>query len=344
MKLLLIPDPTAPNGEDALCREVSNRAGALGHHTTIRPVPNGPLEATVESLTASGFAADADIVIVNSLQPAAMAATRAASRKLVVRMIDSYHGCSPQTLSEIGKTLLQADLILVPSAYMEKTILGWMGEDNGHHPRHMIRRVPYAYDKIRAKEISLITMRASRPRGFGVVAAAPLNDINRPGLETLISAVSRLRLDCHLTIVGEGPGQPRLEEFSRQVVAADKVRFRGNMEHGKLMEYFRAAKVYVDPCSLEGFPMLTLHALSEGCPVIGARAGAMEEFIEHDSNGLLFPPGDAVALSECIMTLASEQGLSLKLIGGGIKTVERHSWDDTARAVFAALEALKGDS
>ena len=38
--------------------------------------------------------------------------------------------------------------------------------------------------------------------------------------------------------------------------------------------------------------------------------------------------------------LASVRGLSLQLIGGGIKTVEGHSWDATAEAAFSALAAL----
>ena len=31
MRLLLICDPTSPNGEDAFCREVSARAAGRGH-------------------------------------------------------------------------------------------------------------------------------------------------------------------------------------------------------------------------------------------------------------------------------------------------------------------------
>ncbi len=342
MKLLLVPDPTAPNGEDALCREVSSRAVSMGHEAAIRAVPNGPLEAVTEGLCASGFAADSDVVIVNSLQPAPMAAARSASRKLVVRLVDSYIGASPQALAEIKKTAFQADLLLVPSRFMEKIVGGWAREGNsGSGATPLVRQVPYAYDKIRAKQISLVTMRASRPTGFPIVAASPLTEIHRPGLETLISAVSRLRLDIHLTIVGEGPALERLKEFCRQVVASDKVHFIPRMEHDELMEYFRAAKVYVDPSSLEGFPMLTLHALSEGCPVVAARAGATEEFIEHRINGLFFPPGDVPALSEAIMTLASEKGLSLKLIEGGVKTVERHSWDATVKALFDSIGALE---
>jgi len=143
MKLLLIPDPTAPHGEDALCREVSSRAATGGHQTAVFPVPSGPLEATVEGLLAKGFASDCDVVIVNSLQPAPMAAARAASRKLAVRLIDSYAGYSPAALAAIKKTAFQADLLLVPSTYMEGIVKHWAAEDNGSGAQVIVRRVPY---------------------------------------------------------------------------------------------------------------------------------------------------------------------------------------------------------
>ena len=118
--------------------------------------------------------------------------------------------------------------------------------------------------------------------------------------------------------------------------------FAGELAHLKTMEYFRAAKAYVNPMGLEGFPAMALYALSEGCPVVAPRAGAVPELISDGKNGLLFTPGDARSLAEAIVTLSSVRGLSLQLISEGIKTVERHTWDATVEAVFAALGELKG--
>jgi len=74
--------------------------------------------------------------------------------------------------------------------------------------------------------------------------------------------------------------------------------------------------------------------------VIAARAGALQELIRDGQNGLLFDPGNALALSEAIVTLSSVRGLSLGLIAEGIKTVGSHSWDLTVEAVFDALQSL----
>jgi glycosyltransferase involved in cell wall biosynthesis len=85
---------------------------------------------------------------------------------------------------------------------------------------------------------------------------------------------------------------------------------------------------------------MSLYALSEGCPVVGPRCGAVPELITYGKNGMLFNAGDAVSLAQALVTLWSVRGLSLQLISEGIKTVERHTWDATVAAAFDALEEM----
>lgn len=334
MRLILVPDPTSPNGEDAFCREISRRAGPRGHEARIVVAPNGPPGAAAETLAAQGYAADADAVIVNSLQPAPLLAAKAAGTPRVLRLIDAYHGASPEALAEVQRFAAAADLLLVPSRYMAGLVSAW-----GVQPER-VRVIPYAYDQIFAQQIALVTVRASRPRGFGLVCAGAVDAASLPALEAVLSAVARLRLDCHLTVIGEGPALPALKAKAEALVMGDRVAFLGALPHAKTMEYLRAAKAYIEPTGRHGFPSLSLHALSEGCPVIGAKAGAVDELIRDGENGLLYPPGDAQALADRIITLATTPGLSLRLIAEGVRTVERHSWDATAAATLEAVESL----
>lgn len=336
MNLLLVPDPSSPNGEDAFCRELAKRAGARAHRTALRVIPPGPAAATAEMLTRERFAADHDAVFINSLQPAALLAARAARRPAALRLIDSYAGASPEALAEVKKLVLMADMLLVPSRYLMGIVASW-----GLGPER-VRVVTYAYDQIFAQQIALVTLRASRPAAFGIVTAGVLDEQSRPGFETALSALARLRLDWHLTIIGDGPALPALRERAKALMLGDaKVTFPGELPHPKKMEYLRAAKAYVEVGGHLGFPSLSLHALSEGCPVIGVGAGAVPELITHFGNGLLFPPGDSGALAEQVLNLAATPGLSLKLIAEGVRTVERHSWDATAAVAFEALESME---
>lgn len=235
-------------------------------------------------------------------------------------------------MNEVRGLTLAADRVLVPNLHLATLVKSWGA--NGQ-----VRQVPYAYDKIPAQAIAMVTVRASRS-SFPVVCCSSFDRAALPGLETLVLAVSRLRLGCHLFLIGEGPGELALKERVRQLAITDKVSFLGKLPHQKTLEYIRASKAYIDPCGLEGFPTMGLYALAEGCPVIAAKAGALTELIQDRVNGMMFNHGSPASLCEAIVTLWSVRGLSLRLIEEGIRTISNHSWEHTVQAVFEALEDL----
>jgi glycosyltransferase involved in cell wall biosynthesis len=320
MKILLVPDSTSPNGEDAFCREISKRAHLRGHTCEMRAAAAGP--------------ADADVVVVNSLQTGALLSAEAAGTPTILRLIDSYAGASESRLAEVKRFALAARGVLVPSAYMKDLVRAWGVAAERVHV------VPYAYDQIFAQQIALVTMRAARASGFGLVTAGVVDESTLPAFETVLSAISRLRLDCHLAVLGDGPSLGALKARAESLMMNGRVTFLGDLPHPKKMEYLRAAKAFIEPSGRQGFPSLALHAMSEGCPVVGAASGALPELVRDGENGLLYAPGDARALSEAVVTLASTPGLSLKLISAGVRTVESHSWDATVAAALDAIEAL----
>lgn len=321
MKILLVPDPTSPNGEDAFCREIAKRAPARGHSCVVRAAAAGPAES--------------DAVVINSLQTRALTAARDAKTPVVLRLIDSYVGAPEATLTEVKGWATSSQRVLVPSEYLKNIVVGWGVSADA------IRVVPYAYDQIFAQQIALVTMRAARPSGFGLVTAGLVDEHTLPAFETVLSAVARLRLDCHLALLCDGTALPALRQRAQSLMLDSRATFLGDLPHPKKMEYLRAAKAYIEPTGRQGFPSLALHAMSEGCPVVGASAGAVPELVKRGENGLLYRPGDAADLAEQIVTLASTPGLSLKLIAEGVRTVERHSWDATVAAALDVVESLE---
>lgn len=320
MKILLVPDPTSPNGEDAFCREIANRAPARGHVCAMR--------------AASAGRADSDVVVVNGLQAGALLSAAAAGSPTILRLIDSYVGAPQPALAQAKRLTASASRVLVPSEYLKGIVSGW-GIDAAR-----VRVVPYAYDQIFAQQIMLVTLRAARPSGFGLVTSGPVDDVALPAFETVLSAVSRLRLDCHLDVLGDGEALDALKSRAESLLMGSRVAFPGDLPHPKKMEYLRAAKAFIEPSGRQGFPSLALHAMSEGCPVVAAAAGALPELVRDGENGLLYRSGDAGALGEQIVTLASTPGLSLRLIAEGVRTVGRHSWDATVAAALDAVESV----
>jgi glycosyltransferase involved in cell wall biosynthesis len=123
---------------------------------------------------------------------------------------------------------------------------------------------------------------------------------SRMGLEIALDALAPLVIGgkCRLFLGGDGPLRPALEQHARKLGAApDRVRFLGRLSEKDLHLAYQAADVFLLPTvALEGFGLITIEAMSFGCPVIGTDAGATPEILNPISPHLMVPAGDASSL------------------------------------------------
>ncbi len=92
------------------------------------------------------------------------------------------------------------------------------------------------------------------------------------------------------------------------------------------------AQFAVHPSRTEGLSNAILEQLAHGLPVIACEVGGNPTLIEHGVNGLLVPPGDAIALAAAIETLASDPALRVRMGAAARATAERYSWDACTEA------------
>ncbi len=321
MKLALVANPLAPSADDAFCREISYRAPTRGHQISV--------------ITSTAQIPKTDALIVNGPQIESLSAALRADLPTLLRLVDPLASEPAAAAAELKRLALACRHVLVPSAFMKCLVEAW------GMPANRVAIVPYAYDHVFAQQITLVTMRASRPSTFGMVTSGIINSENLAGFETVLSAVSRLRLECQLSVIGTGPALEALKARAQSLLLGPRVNFLGDLYPAKKMEHLRAAKAYIEPSLHQGFPSFVLDAMSEGCPVVGVGAGPVPELVRDGENGLLYRNGDASSLSEQLTNLASTPGLSLELIAGGVRTVEERTWDKTAACVFDIVENLE---
>lgn len=132
-----------------------------------------------------------------------------------------------------------------------------------------------------------------------LVAAGRL--CRQKGFDLLIEALalcgdSRLRL----TLLGEGPLRPALEQLAQQKGVADRIRFVGFQNNP--YPFFAQADAFVLSSRFEGFPNAVLEALACGTPVISTPApGGLNEIAELVSGSVLLASAvDSESLSIAI--------------------------------------------
>jgi glycosyltransferase involved in cell wall biosynthesis len=158
---------------------------------------------------------------------------------------------------------------------------------------------------------------------------------NFPLFLEVAEAVSRRFPQAVFLIAGEGPDRVLLEELSRRLGIAPKVRFLGFVK--EMREFYLALDLLLFPTRFEGTCLTTLEALAMGVPVVASRVDGIGEILADGKDGLLIPPEAKEFFVAGVIRLLEDRALARRLARAGQKKVRRHF---SAEAMVRQVEAL----
>jgi glycosyltransferase involved in cell wall biosynthesis len=155
-----------------------------------------------------------------------------------------------------------------------------------------------------------------------VVALVLANLVHRKGIDVLLQAMARARVDkLQLWIAGDGEERGTLEALSRELGLAQRVRFLGRQ--GDSAGLLAACDFSCLPSRREGLGVAALESMASARAVLASRVGGLAEAVEHDACGLLVEPEDVTGLAEALERLSAERELRERLGRGGPRSLER---------------------
>lgn len=125
-----------------------------------------------------------------------------------------------------------------------------------------------------------------------------------------------------LTLVGEDVGwtdeQGRHWNTSSFISAhlgsaRENVRVLGRVPNQELPSIRRRAIAVVHPSRYEVLGIAALEACAQGVPLVVSAVGGLAEIIRHNQTGLLSPPGDHLALADCLRQLINNPARSAEM-------------------------------
>ena len=177
--------------------------------------------------------------------------------------------------------------------------------------------------------------RARRP-GEPLEIAFVGQAVTRKGLPVLLRAYEALRehVPARLTVIGAGEGDlaPLLDD-TRGVTALGRV---DDAEKRAALE--RAHVLCAPSLGGESFGMVLTEAFAAGTPVVASDIAGYRDVVEHGRDGLLVPPGDAVALGEALHDLALDAPRLERLSVRAGRSAEEYAWPRVAAQVMEAYE------
>jgi phosphatidyl-myo-inositol alpha-mannosyltransferase len=178
--------------------------------------------------------------------------------------------------------------------------------------------------------------------GADAEAGAPLRilfigqAVERKGLPVLLRAFEALReqVPATLTLVGAGA-----EEVAHMMLDDRGVHALGKVSEARKHAELAGADVLCAP-SLHGesFGMVLTEALAARTPVIASDIPGYRDVVRDGIEGVLTPPGDALALAEALRSLALDPAIRTRMAADARTRAERFAWPHIAAEVLDCYE------
>ncbi len=160
--------------------------------------------------------------------------------------------------------------------------------------------------------------------------------VERKGLPILLRAFEALRehVPATLTLVGACA-----EEIAPMLLDDRGVRALGKVSEQRKAQELRRAEVLCAP-SLRGesFGMVLTEAFAASTPVVASDIPGYRDVARDGVDGMLVPPGDALALAEALRALALEPARRAAMAAAARARAERFSWAHVAAEVADVYE------
>lgn len=168
-------------------------------------------------------------------------------------------------------------------------------------PRHVHRIIPNGVDLQKFYRLNSTT-NSTNP----IQACCIGRLCKEKGMDLCIKAISKVKCDIHLTIVGDGGYRRSLVKLIKHLGLEHKVTLIG-WQYDSLPSLLNKAHLYIQPSREETYGLAALEAMACGLPVITSNEAALVETVANA--GLVFPMIDINQLAEKIDLLATNQEL-----------------------------------
>ncbi|RAI40361.1 glycosyltransferase [Rhodoplanes roseus] len=228
---------------------------------------------------------------------------------------------------------------------------------------HVLSRSPDATAVVRARGytgpvspigygVDLDTFRpAAEPRRSGT-SALRLGYVGRlveeKGLDDALDAMTRARADITLSILGEGPYEPRLRERIAALGLTERVDMRGWASPAEVARFMHGLDALIlltrtTKAVREQFGRVIVEAQSCGVPVIGSTCGAIPDVI--GDGGWVVPESDPATLATTLDSIAgAPPERAEKSAGGRGNVLARFTYDAVAQALATSWIAAAAET
>ncbi|KAA6465385.1 glycosyltransferase family 4 protein [Acidobacteria bacterium AB60] len=227
---------------------------------------------------------------------------------------------SERHMREKDEELARADVVIVASTHVRRTLSGVVDPER-------IKVVPYGAPTVRVRPKA----RDGR-EPLKVLFAGALHQ--RKGIGYLLEAVSMLRQDVELTLIGQ-----RIASNAIVDAACQRARWFPTLPHDQVLQVMLQSDVLVLPSLSEGFGLVVTEALACGVPVIITANVGASGLVSDGREGYVVPVQSADSIAHRLSVLDGDRDLLAAMSENAQKTAARHTWQAYRQSISEIVEA-----
>ena len=250
-------------------------------------------------------------------------------------VFDTDNPPSKSLTHRIRSLLSQASVVTATSHFLADRTRHFLDKET---PIHVI---PFGVDCQQFSPRESETRDPSRPIVLGFVKHLE----RKYGPDVLLESFAEINLrapSTRLVMAGRGSMRDDLALRAVELGIAEKVEFRGQVEHRDVPEMMRSFDIFVMPSvCLESFGVAALEASACALPVVASNVGGIPETVVHGQTGVLVNRGDPLELARACLKIVEEPRLGQQLGKAGREFVlDHYQWHDTAARMEKIYESL----
>jgi len=152
--------------------------------------------------------------------------------------------------------------------------------------------------------------------------------IPRKGIDVLAEAMPLVIKEfpnVKLAIAGADALSPEGIKNSQMLlerIGHQHLEYLGLLTQGQLKVWLKKSAILIMPSTYEAFGISALEGMASGCAVIASAVGGLTEMIDHEKDGILVRPGDALVLAKAILRLLNDAVLCHNLAAQALYKVK----------------------
>ncbi len=143
-----------------------------------------------------------------------------------------------------------------------------------------------------------------------------------------------------LVLAGNGPYRPHLESLAQELALGDRIIFAGFIPREELVDYYRAADLFLFASKTETQGLVLMEAMAAGLPAVAVRAMGVQDVVFPDETGVLVPEDQDVFV-KTVLSLLSDAAKHRQLREGAKRKAREMSIDRSAQRLIEIFCQLK---